>query len=445
MEDLKFKTYSQFKQFKEDVDKGILYIEGYASKFSDNGNPVIDYDGEIVDVRGFDLSTCTTLLFNHDSDEYAVGKCRLEHRPDGAYLYGEIHREMNDKVYYAVKHGIMTDFSIGFIANDYEFKSINGEDVLTFTKGFVFETSIVNIIGANPLAKIEATKSLKKDKKLREVATWLQSASKFRLEDATEIKSIKTEDGCIGFACSIEQLKKANPDGQCSCQEEKNMEKDLSKKDIKTIIKGLTFEETEAERWTQARLLEYYMGVLITTIEDNFWESMWQDDMSGEDYKQNIIGALTAFGERLNELPVLDTQVPDIVEKEIKREIMTKEMETKTSEVVETVEQTPAEEVTEILEGGEKDTPAEPAEPTTEQVEEQNSTEEKVEEQVSEEVDAPVEQSVTQPTVQTIIGTLATVNLDELSVEEIEAIYNTSADIIEKIEALVKADIEGDE
>ena len=71
--------------------------------------------------------------------------------------------------------------------------------------------------------------------------------------------------------------------------------------------------------------------------------------------------------------------------------------------------------------------------------------EDKVEEQVSEEVDAPVEQSVTQPTVQTIIGTLATVNLEELSVEEIEAIYNSSADIIEKIEALVKADIEGDE
>lgn len=576
MEDLKFKTYSQFKQFKEDVDKGILYIEGYASKFLDNGKPVIDYDGEIVDVSGFDLSTCTTLLFNHDHDEYAVGKCRLEHRPDGAYLYGEIHREMNDKVYYAVKHGIMTDFSIGFIAKDYEFKKIDGEDVLTFTSGFVFETSIVNVIGANPLAKIDSTKSLKKDKKLREIATWLQSSSNFRLNEPTNIKSIKTEKGCVGFSCSIEQLKKANPESDCSCKamnpdssivdfingtteetrvteitteeannaalayvkeywnlcpekastdpeanpevwqhmasvwnvteaearrrlcanceyydntpeamkemdaipqneydkdgggrgychkfdfichnlrtcqawEEKEYynpdeeEKSL-KKDIKNIIKGLTFEDTQKERWTQARLLEYFIGVLTTTIEDNFYGSMWKDDMSPEDYKQNILDALSAFGEKLNELPVLDIQVPDTVQKEIKREFMTKEMENNTPDAQ--IEGTPPAEGTEILEGENIDTPEPVVEPTAEQDAQNITTNSEVVEPVSEDVDAPIEQSVSKPTVQAIIGTLATVNLNDLTVEEIEAMYNTSSDLLEKIEAYVKADIEGEE
>lgn len=418
-ENKQFKSYGKFlnKELAKDSNgMGVLKVSGWASKAYENGMPVVDRDSEHVDTKGFDLTNAKVMLFNHDTDK-VIGKLLLTHRAEGIWLDGEIHEAMDKKAFYAAKEGILDSFSIGFTITDYEFVRLNGEDIISFTKGAVHECSLV-AIPANTRAMIENTEV---------------------------IKSMVKDGECTGLQCSVKNLKAMNPDCGCLVEMEKNMEKDLSKKDIKTIIKGLTFEETEAERWTQSRLLEYYMGVLITTIEDNFWESMWQEDMSGEDYKQNIIGALTAFGERLNELPVLDTQVPDVVEKEIKREIMTKEMETKPSEVVEAVEQTPAEEVTEILEGGEKDTPAEPVEPTTEQVEEQNSTEEKVEEQVSEEVDAPVEQSVTQPTVQTIIGTLATVNLDELSVEEIEAIYNTSADIIEKIEALVKADIEGDE
>ena len=418
-ENKQFKSYGKFlnKELSKDSNgMGVLKVSGWASKAYENGMPVVDRDSEHVDTKGFDLTNAKVMLYNHDWDE-VIGKLSLSHRAEGIWLDGEIHEAMDKKAFYAAKEGILDSFSIGFTITDYEFLKVGGEDIVSFKSGSILEVSLVSI-PANTRAMIENTEV---------------------------IKSMVKDGECTGLQCSVKNLKAMNPDCGCLAEMEKNMEKDLSKKDIKTIIKGLTFEETEAESWTQARLLEYYMGVLITTIEDNFWESMWQDDMSGEDYKQNIIGALTAFGERLNELTVLDIQVPDVVMKEIKREIMTKEMETKTSEVVEIVEQTPTEEVTEILEGGEKDTPAEPVEPTTEQVEEQNSTEEKVEEQVSEEVDAPVEQSVTQPTVQTIIGTLATVNLDELSVEEIEAIYNTSADIIEKIEALVKADIEGDE
>lgn len=443
MDDLKFKTYSQFNQFKEDTEKGILYIEGYASKFLDKNRPVVDYDGEIVDVSGFDLSTCTTLLFNHDSDEYAVGKCRLEHRPDGAYLFGEIHREMNDKVYYAVKHGIMTDFSIGFVASDYKYQKIDGEDVLTFTKGFVFETSIVNVIGANPLAKIEATKSLKKDKQLREIATWLQSSSNVRLDKPTEIKSIKTEDGCIGFSCSIEQLKKANPEGNCSCNQVENKgkemnEENIEKTNIKNIIKGLTFEETENERWSQDRKLSYYIGVLIDTIHDNFYESMWQDDMSPEDYKQNIIDTLTTFAEKLDEFSVLDkpTNV-DITKNQRENENM------KTKSVEESTQENQAE----TLEGQEEETPAivdetpeqEKESETVETSEENVEVTETPSDNATEET--PVEESNLQPkpiSTNEIIGALNTISLDKLSEEEIEALYDTASAQMEKIEAYVR-------
>lgn len=41
--------------------EGVIYIEGYASKSYDMGKPVIDFDNEFVDIKGFDLSTCTSL------------------------------------------------------------------------------------------------------------------------------------------------------------------------------------------------------------------------------------------------------------------------------------------------------------------------------------------------------------------------------------------------
>ena len=46
--EVKFKTYSSFKNFREDEEKGILYIEGYASKSYHNGKPVVDLDNEFM-------------------------------------------------------------------------------------------------------------------------------------------------------------------------------------------------------------------------------------------------------------------------------------------------------------------------------------------------------------------------------------------------------------
>ena len=288
---LNFKTYSGFETKALETTEptkegeGVIYIEGYASKSYDMGKPVIDRDGEWVDIKGFDLTTCTSLLFNHNGEEIKIGKCRLEHRADGAYLYGEVHEKLNDKVYYAVKHGIMTDFSIGFSATNYEYKTIEGKDVLTFTEGFVWETSICNIIAANSLAKIETTKKFRQDKKMLELAKWLgDSPSEVQLETYTEVKSVIQDGKCVGFSCDIEQLKKANPEQDCSC-----ITKEGNKlKDIKEVMKGLTFESTEAEGYNQVRKLRLYMEILEETLSDNFYEVIWYEGMSGEEAKANM-------------------------------------------------------------------------------------------------------------------------------------------------------------
>ena len=458
---LNFKTYSGFETKALETTEptkegeGVIYIEGYASKSYENGKPVVDYDNEWVNISGFDLSTCTSLLFNHNGEDIKIGKCRLEHRADGAYLYGEVHEKLNDKVYYAVKHGIMTDFSIGFSATDYEFKSIEGQDILTFTEGFVWETSICNIVGANKLSKIETTKKFRQDKKMLELAKWLgDTPNEVQLETYTEVKSVIQDGKCVGFSCDMEQLKKANPEQDCSC-----ITKEGNKlKDIKEIMKGLTFESTEAEGYNQLRKLRFYMEILEETLSDNFYEVIWYEGMSGEEAKANMLGALSAFTNRLEEFTLLDKPIETTnVEKNKGEEVLV----TKSVEANDVVETAPATD-TVILEGEEQASNPEQVEDNTpEQI--STETNEEVAQadvavtptEVVEEV--PSEEVSTKLTVEY----LASVNVEELSDEQVEELYNDSSelidtlmkdekvqllasasDILEKIEALVKAEIQ---
>lgn len=460
---LNFKTYGALSTKALDTapaGEGVIQIEGYASKSYDNGRPVVDYDGELVDISGFDLTTCDSLLFNHNGNEIKVGKCRLEHRPDGAYLYGEVHEKLNDKVYYAVKHGIMTDFSIGFSATDYEYKTIEGEDILTFTKGFVWETSIVNVRGANPKAKIETTKAFRQDKKALDLAKWLgDSTNEVTLDKYTEVKSIIENGKCVGFSCEIEQLKKANPTQDCSCntKEEGSVEK---KKDIKEIIKALTFEETEGNNWNQMRKLRYYMEILEETISDNFYETMWSEGMTSEEAKGNVISAIQAFTSKLEEFELINP-TPD------ENEVITKqkrdeEMHIKSNEGADVVTTEATED--KILEGEELGVnPEQEVVIVPEQISDnEDSTEpsEVAEPAVEESVTEEVKTEEAEPE-KLNVEYLSTVDLNGLSAEEIEDLYNqaselvdslmgddkvrllaSASDILDKIEAIVAEDIQ---
>ena len=454
---LNFKTYNKFETKALDINEpikegeGVIYIEGYASKAYDNGQPVIDRDDEWVNISGFDLSTCTALLFNHNGDEIKVGKCRLEHRADGAYLYGELHEKLNDKVYYAVKHGIMTYFSIGFSATDYEYTSIAGKDILTFTKGFVWETSIINVVASNPKSKIETTKKLRQDKKMLELAKWLGDApSEVQLDSYTEVKSVIQDGKCVGFSCDIEQLKKANPTQDCSC-----ITKEGNKlKDIKEVMKGLTFESTEAEGYNQLRKLRFYMEILEETLSDNFYEVIWYEGMSGEEAKANMLGALSAFTDKLEEFTLLDKPVETTnVEKNKGEEVTI----TKSVETTESVETAPATEEV-ILEGEEQ---ASNPEQVEDKAPEQISTETKEEAtqaDVAVEPTEVIEEVTPEASSKLNVEYLSSVNLDELSDDEVEELYNeasyliddlmnddkvrllaSASDILEKIDALIES------
>lgn len=405
---------------KDDAGRGIIKISGWASKSFENGMPVIDRDGENLNSTNFNLSNAKVLLYNHDWDEIC-GKIKLSHRPEGIWIEAEVHKIMDEKVFYAVEQGIIDSFSVGFTVTEAEYIRVNGEDYISFTKGEILEVSLVSI-PANTSALIENT---------------------------TVIKSITKDGKCTGLQCKVQDLKTMNPD--CGCPIEKLKEGDMEKteekslKDIKQIIKALTFEETENGKWRQWDKLDYYISILAETINDNFYESLWSDGIDPEIFKQNILDALTSFGERLNELPVLNAQVE--VNKEIKREDMkTKSVENNDQDV--------------NLEGGEPTPNVEQTEePTTEKVEATEETKEVVEENQVEDNEnketSPTEQSVSKPTVSTVISAIQAIdlkvlpdNLADLSDDELRELYDSAsevADIVEKINELVRADLEGGE
>ena len=216
------------KQFNISDEQDVITIEGYASKMYQDGNPVTDLDQEMVSTTNFRLDA-KRLLLNHELEE-PVGHITLEHRPDGIYLKGKVYKDtMKDQDWSRLKRGLF-DFSIGFIAEEAEYRNIDGKEILVFTKGVIYEVSLVAI-----------------------------PSNKFATLDV--IKSIQSKSGLV-MECSIDNIKSMNPDMDCSClnglKEEakqkqikgEEMQRENIEKDIEVeVTKEVTTEniETNAE------------------------------------------------------------------------------------------------------------------------------------------------------------------------------------------------------
>jgi len=212
------------KQFNISDEQDVVTIEGYASKMYQDGNPVTDLDQEMVATTNFRLEA-KRLLLNHELDE-VVGEISLEHRPDGIYLRGKVYKDtMKDQDWARLKRGLF-DFSIGFIAEEAEYRNIDGKEILVFTKGVIYEESLVAI-----------------------------PSNKFATLDV--IKSIQSKSGLV-MECSIDNIKSMNPDMDCSClnglKEEakqkqikgEEMQRENIEKDIEVeVTKEVATENTE--------------------------------------------------------------------------------------------------------------------------------------------------------------------------------------------------------
>jgi len=124
---------------------GVVVISGYANRYLDeNGKLVVDRSEESVLPQGYDLCDFMKnpiLLYSHDKSQ-PIGKIiNIDVRVDGLYIEAEVHKFMNEQVYYGVLNGILKTFSIGFMILDYA--EVDGVYLWTQTK--LLEISIVSV------------------------------------------------------------------------------------------------------------------------------------------------------------------------------------------------------------------------------------------------------------------------------------------------------------
>ena len=416
------------KQFNISDEQDVVTIEGYASKMYQDGNPVTDLDQEMVTTTNFRL-VAKRLLLNHELDE-VVGEITLEHRPDGIYLKGKVYKDtMKDQDWARLKRGLF-DFSIGFIAEEAEYRNIDGKEILVFTKGVIYEVSLVAI-----------------------------PSNKFATLDV--IKSIQSKSGLV-MECSIDNIKSMNPDMDCSCLnglkegakqkqiERENMDIEKIKESIK---KGLTIEETQNDYWNVTDDIFQMFGYFIQTLEDNIYEFKWSESFDRTEMLANINQAMDIFRQTVEDESL---KIGQAIGKKLEgKNMITKEVNTEGSTEA-TPTEAPAEQSTEetpkVVETVETTTEVIPTETPKEETKEEVKTE--VTEQSQEQnisTDAPAEvssddknndeKSETNELANTLdfkqeTIDILTADLEQLDVDKIRVLYDTLSDKLEKVGAL---------
>ena len=416
------------KQFNISDEQDVVTIEGYASKMYQDGNPVTDLDQEMVSTANFRLEAKRLLLF-HKLNE-PVGDITLEHRPDGIYLKGKVYKDtMKDQDWARLKRGLF-DFSIGFIAEEAEYRNIDGKEILVFTKGVIYEVSLVAI-----------------------------PSNKFATLDV--IKSIQSKSGLV-MECSIDNIKSMNPDMDCSClnglkEEAKQKQIERENMDIEkikeSIKKGLTIEETQNDYWNVTDDIFQMFRYFTQTLEDNIYEFKWSESFDRTEMLANINQAMDIFRQTVEDESL---KIGQAIGKKLEgKNMITKEVNTEgTTEVTPTeapAEQS-AEETPKVVETVETTTEVAPTETLKEETKEEVKTE--VTEQSQEQnisTDAPAEvssddknndeKSETNELANTLdfkqeTIDILTADLEQLDVDKIRVLYDTLSDKLEKVGAL---------
>ena len=416
------------KQFNISDEQDVVTIEGYASKMYQDGNPVTDLDQEMVSTTNFRLDA-KRLLLNHELNQ-VVGDITLEHRPDGIYLKGKGYKDtMKDQDWARLKRGLF-DFSIGFIAEEAEYRNIDGKEILVFTKGVIYEVSLVAI-----------------------------PSNKFATLDV--IKSIQSKSGLV-MECSIDNIKSMNPDMDCSClnglkEEAKQKQIERENMDIEkikeAIKKGLTIEETQNDYWNVTDDIFQMFGYFIQTLEDNIYEFKWSESFDRTEMLTNINQAMDIFRQTVEDESL---KIGQAIGKKLEgKNMITKEVNTEGS-IEATPTEAPAEQSTEetpkVEETVETTTEVIPTETPKEETKEEvktEVTEQSQEQNISTDAPAEVSSDVKNNDEKSETNELAntldfkqetidilTADLEQLDVDKIRVLYDTLSDKLEKVGAL---------
>lgn len=148
------------------------------------------------------------VLAYHDHKQ-PIGVCEsLEVKQGGLYVRIKLQRSLNEKVFDAVKSGVIKSFSVGFKMLDIEYDK--GEDAYIITKLELVEISVVSV-PCNPNAVFQVIKSLSSEVKehkmpqANEQATTPELVAKAVQEELTRIKSQEAQADAVKAAEAAKQ------------------------------------------------------------------------------------------------------------------------------------------------------------------------------------------------------------------------------------------------
>jgi len=135
-----------------DETEEVITIEGYAN-FSgtcvDESTTMMDRVGDIVVPSGIEITNykkSPVILFQHDRDNVIGKAVTITQKPDGLFVKAEIHAgACEHEIFYAIKNGLFTSFSIGFRTKKAEWKPVGDTEVFFITKSELLEVSVVSI------------------------------------------------------------------------------------------------------------------------------------------------------------------------------------------------------------------------------------------------------------------------------------------------------------
>lgn len=150
------------------------------------------------------------VLAYHDHKQ-PIGVCEsLEVKQGGLYVRIKLQRSLNEKVFDAVKSGVIKSFSVGFRMLDIEYDK--GEDAYIITKLELVEISVVSV-PCNPNAVFQVIKSLSSEVKEHKMpqaldttqVTTPEAVAKAVQEELTRIKSQEAQADAVKAAEAAKQ------------------------------------------------------------------------------------------------------------------------------------------------------------------------------------------------------------------------------------------------
>lgn len=285
----------------------VITIEGYCNfsgECSGENDTFIDRVGDVVVPAGIELANykkSPVILFQHDRDDVIGKALTITKKKDGLFIKAEIHQgACEEDVFYAIKNGLYTSFSIGFRTKKAEWKQVGDREVFFITKSELLEVSVVSIpanvdstftlcksfdgnIYAGELEFPPQAKLADVDSSTKSIESSEDATVKLKLRDLLTADKVKELED-LGLGSTLDELKEVDTKSFIAGEISKHLE--AFKEEIKTLIAEAVkpAEPTKGDEESSEKPAGEEESTEESSTEEGQEETK-QDEVSAEDIK----------------------------------------------------------------------------------------------------------------------------------------------------------------